>query len=121
MQNDDTPAPAAATPEQVVQAQLDAYNAHDVEAFAATYGPDIRIYEHPGQLKMEGIERLRDSYGRLFASVPALRASVGTRIVQGAFVIDHETVTGLANGGRMSAVAIYEVRDGLIRNVWFIH
>ena len=33
-------------------------------------------------------------------------------------VIDHERVIGIRDGP-MEAVAVYEVRDGLIRNVWF--
>jgi len=35
-------------------------------------------------------------------------------------VIDHEEVTGMPDGRTVRAVAIYEVRDGKIRNVWFI-
>jgi hypothetical protein len=38
------------TPEAIVQRQLDAYNAKDIEAWLATYAPDARQFEHPGKL-----------------------------------------------------------------------
>ena len=116
MQTSDSPTAA----EQVVQAQLDAYNRRDIEAFVATYAPDVKIYDHPDQLQMEGANRLRESYSRLFGSIPELKATVANRIVQGSFVIDHETVSGLPGGRQITAVAVYEVQDGLIQRVWFI-
>lgn len=106
--------------EQVVQTQLEAYNRRDVDAFAATYAPDVRIYNHPAELQLSGVDSLRTDYARFFASAPNLRASVSKRIVQGEYVIDHETVTGLPNGERFQAVAVYQVRNGRIQNVWFI-
>lgn len=109
---------ADSTPEEVVQAQLDAYNAHDIEAFLATYAPDVKIWDHPSTLRMEGHDTLRQRYGALFAGAPDLVATTTTRIAQGRYVIDHETVTGVP-GAPMSVAAIYEVRDGLIQNVWF--
>lgn len=121
------PVPAAASAaasvsaaEQVVQLQLEAYNRRDLEAFVATYGPDVRIYDHPDRLRLSGLDQLRQAYAQRFSANPALHARVTTRMVQGVYVIDHEHVTGLAGGGEIRAIAIYEVRDGLIRNVWFI-
>jgi hypothetical protein len=37
-------------PEAVVQAQLDAYNARDLEALLAIYAHDAEVYEHPAKL-----------------------------------------------------------------------
>jgi hypothetical protein len=112
-----TPASAA---EQVVQVQLEAYNRRDLEAFLATYSPDIRIYAHPDRLLMAGLDQMRKEYGEAFTGDPNGRAAITSRIVQGNYVIDHEHVTGLSNGREIRAVAIYEVRDGKIQNVWFI-
>lgn len=106
--------------EQAVQAQLDAYNAHDVEAFVATYAEDARIYVFPNREWMAGRERIREVYGQLFSSTPEIHAEVAQRIVQGARVVDHEHLSGLPNGATASAVAIYEVRDGLITHVWLM-
>ena len=108
------------SPEHVVQAQLEAYNRRDVDAFVATYADDVRIWNHPDELQLSGSGALRKSYGEFFAGAPNLRATVTRRIVQGDYVIDHEHVTGLPDGGEVRAVAIYEVRDGKIQGVWFI-
>lgn len=108
------------SPDQIVQRQLDAYDAGDIDAFVATYAEDIEIYDHPASLRMSGRDALREAYGRLFASAPNLKTHIGTRIVHGDFVVDHETVTGAPGGATRSVIAIYEVRDGLIAKVWFI-
>lgn len=110
--------PSAA--ERVVQAQLEAYNRHDLDAFAATYAPEVRGYRYPDRLMFTGLAELRSTYGQFFASAPAVRARVVRRIVHGNFVIDHEEVTGMPDGQTLRAVAIYEVRDGRIASVRFI-
>lgn len=120
------PAPAVRTSpdtteaERVVQAQLEAYNRHDVEAFAATYATDVRGYAYPDRPLFTGIDSLRAQYARFFASAPQVRATVTQRMVQGAHVIDHEEVTGLPDGRTLRAIAIYEVRQGRIASVRFI-
>jgi hypothetical protein len=40
--------------------------------------------------------------------------------VHGEWVVDHELVTGVKGRPRVRAVATDQVRDGLIRNVWFL-
>lgn len=104
----------------VVQAQLEAYNRHDVDAFAATYAPDVRIYDHPDKLQVSGIDQLRRSYGEFFAAAPNVHATVSTRIVQGEYVIDRETASNLPGGAQIKAVAVYQVKGGRIQNVWFL-
>jgi len=109
-----------ATPVEVVQRQLNAYNARDIDAFIATYHPDVRLYDFPDTLRRQGHDALRQIYGRMFAQLPDLHAQVPRRIVMGNHVIDEEIVTGLPNGRVLNATAVYEVRDGLITRVWFI-
>lgn len=106
--------------EQAVQAQLDAYNAHDAEAFTATYVEDARIYVFPNREWIAGREKILEVYGQLFASAPEIHAHIDHRIVQGNRVIDQERLTGLPNAATTTAVAIYEVRDGLITHVWLM-
>lgn len=110
--------PAAAA--DVVQRQLNAYNARDLDAFVATYHPDVRLYGFPDTLQLQGHEAMRRDYGRLFAATPDLHAYVPRRIATGDYVIDEEIVTGVPGGATVRATAIYEVRDGLITRVWFI-
>lgn len=109
-----------ATPADIVQRQLNAYNARDLDAFIATYHADASLYDFPDTPRMAGHAAMRERYGRLFSRVPTLHAQVPRRIVSGNYVIDEEVVTGLPNGATVRATAIYEVRDGLISRVWFI-
>ena len=102
-----------------VQAQLDAYNAQDVEAFVACYTPDVRIEDAAGTLQLLGQTAMRERYAKLFAEHPANRAEVLHRIHIGGHVIDHERITG-RGPEPLFAVAIYRVQDGLIHHVRFI-
>jgi hypothetical protein len=108
------------TPEEIVQEQLEAYNARDLERFAATYADGITIYRLPAlEPAIAGKARLREVYRARFAS-PGLHAEIVNRIVLGNKVIDHERVVGI-KPEPVEAVAAYEVADGLIRRVWFFY
>lgn len=37
-------------PEEIVQQQLDAYNARDIDAFMACWADDAQYYQHPDTL-----------------------------------------------------------------------
>ena len=109
------------TPEKAVQAQLDAYNARDVEAFLRPYHPEVELARLPGgEVFARGHEQMRAVYADLFARAPELHCRLVTRICHDRFVVDHEDVTGHPAAPRVGAVAIYEVRDGLIRRAWFL-
>lgn len=108
------------TPEQVVQKQLDAYNACDMDAFAATYTDDIRIHDGDGKLLCEGQAKLREIYGPVFRDNPHQMALITKRITGGDWVIDEEEVIGRADNIRRYAVAIYRVRGDRICQVTLI-
>ncbi|WP_323788006.1 nuclear transport factor 2 family protein [Psychroserpens sp.] len=108
----------ASSIEAVVQRNLDAYNARDIDAFMSDYADDVKLYAYPNTLQTEGKTAMRKSYKDWFERVPDLRAFVKKRIVIGNKVIDEEQVT--ANGKILEAVAIYEVENGKIVKVTFI-
>jgi putative hydrolase of HD superfamily len=112
---------AATSPEAVVQRQLDTYNAHDLEAWLATYAADARQYEHPGKLLATGHAEIRARAVPRFAE-PNLHAALIRRTVMGAVVVDHETVTRTFREGKghIDMVCIYVVTDGLIRTASFV-
>jgi len=108
------------TPTELVQRQLEAYNARDLEGFAETYADDIRIFRMPStEPAIVGMEKLRDVYRARFTS-QGLHAEIVNRIVIGNKVIDHERVVGIEKNP-VEAVAVYEVVDGLIKTVWFFY
>ena len=109
-----------ATAVDVVEEQLQAYNARDLDRFAATYAEDIRIYRMPAdEPAIAGQAQLREAYRKRFAS-PGLHADIVGRIAIGNKVIDHERVVGIKEVP-IEAVAVYEVEGGLIKTVWFFY
>ncbi len=109
---------AEESPRIIVQKQLEAYNARDIDAFMATYSENVKLYNYPNQLFLEGQEKMRERYGTFFENTPDLYCEVKNRIVIGNKVIDEEYVT--VNGSKVSAVAIYEVENGKIVKVTFV-
>ena len=117
MSANDTPSGDAA---RLAQAQLDAYNALDVDAFVACYHPDVEVFDlHSGQKRFEGQGVMRERYGAQFERCPDLHAEVVNRIVVGATAVDHEKVVGLVPDEVVEVIAMYQIEDGLIRRVWF--
>lgn len=106
--------------ESVVQRQLQAYNDKNIDLFMGCYSEDVKIYDFPNTLTMEGQEAMRERYQKLFESYPNMIATVDKRIFHGKYVIDHEVITGRLEGAIIEAVAMYEIKDDLIIKVWFL-
>lgn len=111
----------APTPAAVVQAQLDAYNAHDAEALAAIYADDAQQFQHPDTLLASGGAQIRARFRARFAAARP-HAQLLNRMVCGDMVIDHERVASSEADGpaTLDLVAMYEVRQGRIARAWFI-
>jgi len=109
------------SPETVVQRQVEAYNARDIDAFLSFYAEDAVVRRLPaGEIAWDSREAMRPRYAKRFAENPKLNCIITNRVVHGDWVVDHELVTGVKDRPRARAVAIYEVRGGLIRSVWFL-
>ena len=109
------------SPETVVQRQVEAYNARDIDAFLSFYAEDVTIYRLPeGEISWASREAMRARYAKRFEENPELNCVITNRTVHGNWVVDHELVTGVKDRPRIRAVATYEVRNGLIQNVWFL-
>ncbi|MEO2051203.1 MAG: nuclear transport factor 2 family protein [Allomuricauda sp.] len=106
------------SPAKIVQQQLDAYNARDIDAFMDTYAENIQLFNFPNQLIAQGKGPMEAQYKGFFDSTPDLHCEIKNRIVIGNKVIDEEYVT--VNGSKISAVAIYEVENGKIVKVTFL-
>ncbi|MEO1040379.1 MAG: nuclear transport factor 2 family protein [Pseudomonadota bacterium] len=111
----------AMSPQRAAEAQLAAYNARDLDAFAACFAADVEVYDFPGVLSLQGRVAFRERYVERFKS-EGLEAIAVHRAVIGERVIDHERVwlEGRDNGAPVDLVVIYTVRDGLIARVDFI-
>ena len=112
--------PMLQDPASIVQRQLDAYNAHDVDALMVTYANDVQHFEFPSTLVANGALAVRE---RLAARLqePNLYAKLIDRFVMGNFVIDHELVTRTFSEGTgtVELIAMYEVQGEKIVRAWF--
>ncbi|MCX2680197.1 amidohydrolase family protein [Galbibacter sp. EGI 63066] len=100
------------SPEAVVQRQVNAVNARDIDAFLDTYAEDVEIYDSSGKLLMKGHEQMRERYGPGFKT-PNIYLQIENRIVHGNTVIDKEKIR--AGEKIIRAIVVYEVVDGKIK------
>ncbi|WP_226915902.1 nuclear transport factor 2 family protein [Pseudoalteromonas undina] len=108
-------------PETVVQAQVEAYNAHDIELFASCYSSDIKMQHLTGDIAQTvGKKELVKAFQFLKTVPKGFKVTIENRVVNGPTVIDYERIEGLGEGREDTlVVVIYEVRNGKIKNVWF--
>jgi hypothetical protein len=95
-----------------VQAQVDAYNARDVERFVACYTPDARIVDLLAGVEFAGRDAISERYGRLFADSPDLRCEILGRLQAGEWTVDEELVTRTQDSSH--CLVAYHLVDGLI-------
>ena len=108
------------SPLAVVQAQLDAFNARDIDALMRTYAPDAEQFALHGERLAKGHDELRPRYAARFTE-PDLHARLLSRTVMGNWVTDLELITrNFPEGvGTLEMLCIYEVADGRIRRASF--
>lgn len=104
----------------VVQAQLDAYNAKDIEALLATYSPDAEQFALHGARLASGHDEMRSRFLARFAE-PDLHARLLSRTVMTGLVVDLELITRNFSEGRgtVEMLCVYEVVDGRIHRASF--
>jgi hypothetical protein len=106
------------TPIDLVQTQLDAYNAHDLECFLAVYSDDVRLFRPPlAEPVLSGKAALAEFYRERRFCIPDLHAGLVSRQASGSLVIDHERITGLMPQP-VEAMLVFRVSSGLIAEVW---
>jgi imidazolonepropionase-like amidohydrolase len=107
------------TTEMLVQQQLNAYNARDIDAFLAPYSDSVAIYNFNGKQLTKGKEQLRKQYSGYFTKSADLHCQILNRMVQGNTVIDQEyiTITGRKPFG---GIAVYIIEHNKISTVHFI-
>ena len=120
-----TPCATSSDPAAVVQAQVDAYNKHDVDAFLSCYADTATITWLDGhKAPAKGATAIRAEFAFL-AKIPPAGAGFGVDIVSktitGPTVANVEHMRGLPPNAPPvpDTLVIYEVRDGKILNAWF--
>ncbi len=112
---------ASDEPREVVKAQVEAYNDHDLDGFLACYAGDAAIIDLTGeQPVVRGQSDIRKTYAFLDHMPEGAGVEIIDRIISDTIVVDMERFVGAPEGVVIpDAVAVYEVRNGKIQNVWF--
>ena len=103
----------------LAQAQLEAYNAQDLDAYCSFFADDIVVADLNGAVTTRGLEAYRAKYDGVFKQFPQNKAELLNRIVVGSTVIDHEKVIRSPGGETFEVIAIYTLADGKIARVDF--
>jgi putative hydrolase of HD superfamily len=107
-------------PAAVVDAQLEAYFARDLDRYVACFAPGAVITNAAGEVMASGHDGIREMYGPLFQNSPDLSGRIVNRLAVGRFVADHEAIDGFIlhdSPSSIQAIAVYEVADGKISRV----
>lgn len=102
--------------EEIVQANLNAYNNRDIETFMSYIDENIEFYNF-GECEpyLKGKKAVLERYTDYFQKSPRLHSEIKKRMVFGNKVIDYEYITG-SNGSNepFELIFIYEVMGDLI-------
>lgn len=106
--------------EALVQRQLDAYNAKDIDGWLGTYAKDAKQFNLHGECLATGHEEMRQRIAVRFEE-PDLHARVLNRVVMQNIVVDHEVITRnfLQGKGEIEMLCVYEIENGLIKTASF--
>lgn len=118
---------AAAAPsseESLVRRYVAAFNHHDVDATIACLDSSFRWYAVGGDSLrriVSGRERQRESLARYYGAFPDAASEADGLIVNGPWVTVRERLrwTGKQGPAENVAIAVYEVREGVIRRVYY--
>ena len=103
----------------VIQAQLEAYNGQDLDAYCAFFAGDVVVSDLNGAVGVQGLEAYRAKYDGVFKQFPQNKVELLNRMVVGSTVIDHEKVVRSPGGETFEVIAIYTLADGKIARVDF--
>jgi putative hydrolase of HD superfamily len=102
------------SPSELVQAQLDAYNARDVELLCSFYAEDCTFLDLAGGVTIKDMSAFRALFTRTFAEHPQNRGWSTGRLSAGNIVVDHEIIQRAPGGAQIESVTVYVVEDGKV-------
>jgi hypothetical protein len=112
-------APVQLSVEDLMQGQMSAYNAQDLDAYAAFFKDDVVVGDYNGQVAQRSYAELRARYEKTFAQFPENKAELLSRMIVGNTVVEHERVVRAPGGETFDVICIYTLADGRIARVDF--
>lgn len=121
---DASPTAAEAEPVSVVRAYIEAFNQHNIPALAERVAPDFvwfNVTSDRASVEVKGRDSLRKNLSSYFENTPNVRSEIEGIIAAGAYVSFRERATWNSLLGQRSqtALAVYEVKGGLITRAWY--
>lgn len=110
---------AEESPEAIVQNQVETFNSGNLDAFVSCFTENVLVQNFPNDTLYVGSTKMKARYERYLTNNPNTMVKVTNRIVIGNTVIDEELAT--VSGKNHQQVAIYEVTNGKINSMTFIH
>ena len=105
------------TPMEIVNERNRTLNAHDLDAFLATYANDVAFYVYPSKKIGDGKKHVEKIFS-LYIEKKDVRTRVKKTLEADGYVVVESATTF---GKKVeSGIAIYEVRDGKIKSVRFL-
>lgn len=106
------------TAREVVARQVEAVNAHDVDAVVKFHAPDATMAGFPsGKVLAHGSAAIHALFANLYAKSPRFQLTLTRQILSGNVVINHYSVS---NGPMTELVSMYEVKGGAIAREWIV-
>lgn len=108
----------------VVRGYFAAYNAHDVDGVIRYLSADFTWLSASGDslvVELRGASSMRASLVQYFQDLPSARSEIEGAVVLGPWVTVRERAHWQSTSGPRSqaSISVYEVREGLLRRVWY--
>jgi hypothetical protein len=116
---------APPTPLAVAQSYVEAYNARDLDAMMALMHDEVEwlaIERSEAQAFAKGKGDLTRQMESYFSSPMATTSTIDGSVIDGRFVAVREIARWTGSDGKpreQSALAVYEIENGLVRRVWY--
>lgn len=110
---------------RLVESYIRAFNDHDPSAIGGLAAEDVAWHYVAGDglaTESRGRGSLVEGMTGYFESLPMVRAELEHVHAEGSFAVGRERLFWRDSGGAersQAAYAVYEIRDGLLRNVWY--
>jgi len=92
--------------------QLEAYNAHDINAFCDCFTEDVHVLSDDGELMVRGIKDFKRTFENVFKKFPDSKAVITKRVVKGNVTAEIEMCTRKNGGGEdttINSLMVYTV------------
>lgn len=111
------------TVDELAKAEVNAYNARNIDAFVARYAPNAEIYDlsNTNVPIAKGSTQIREIWGNFFKQFPNLHCHVVSRTILGNKCVAIESISGVGPTPMIGVgTYLFNLKTGLIEKVYFV-